>query len=265
MPPPTIMMPSSSSANSMLGMPPYGTNPNSGASASGVSEAYDPLAALMAPPARKIPSVASMPTMPNNTDPLAAMMAPPPAFGLLNSTSNNNGATATAGPPAFKIWQPPKATPLPLSTTQSMPELTTFANGNDSEDMNSHSSNISVNKMYAMPTIAESTNTSNTMTHSTIEPWTPPPITTATDPASTNSYSTAGYDLGGIGGTDQPLGYPSLEPLVPPTQLPVSDEFQEISLDQQQPGPPPTMHQQSNNSYHANQTIHIPSYDPPDF
>lgn len=70
---------------------------------------YDPLAAMMAPPARKIPTSASYSNMPSggplgtvSDDPLAAMMAPPAARYPPSSGAKSSGSS---GPPP-SLWKP---------------------------------------------------------------------------------------------------------------------------------------------------------------
>lgn len=77
----------------------------------GAAGGYDPLAAMMAPPARRIPSIASYSSMPGaaappsaDLDPLAAMMAPPSLGRYAQSAAPPAGGSAA---PPVNMWRPP--------------------------------------------------------------------------------------------------------------------------------------------------------------
>lgn len=85
-----------------------------GAGGGGDSGAYDPMAALMAPPSRRMPSSYSTPSLHTSSnsnsealDPLAAMMAPPSSrYSMPHSSSAMNMASA-APMPQINVWKPP--------------------------------------------------------------------------------------------------------------------------------------------------------------
>jgi hypothetical protein len=78
---------------------------------------YDPLAALMAPPSYRIPSVNSSSNSNSsiNMDPLAALMAPPPSryssfsSPFKESTSNPNILNDSNNSYNINMWKPPSA------------------------------------------------------------------------------------------------------------------------------------------------------------
>ena len=100
-----------SSANLSLGPDPAAGAAAAGGSAGGGG--YDPLAAMMAPPARRIPSIASYANMAPaapaaDLDPLAAMMAPP-SIGRYSQVTGGGHAPsgAAAAAPPVNMWRPP--------------------------------------------------------------------------------------------------------------------------------------------------------------
>lgn len=72
---------------------------------------YDPMAAMMAPPSRRMPSSYSTASLQQQggggeVDPLAALMAPPPMsrYSMAPPSMAGNGAS---GMPPINVWKPP--------------------------------------------------------------------------------------------------------------------------------------------------------------
>ena len=87
---------------------------------------YDPLAAMMAPPSRRMPTSHSTPTL-NDSDPLAAMMAPPSMRYSMPPPSSTMSSSSSM--PAINVWKPP---PVPVSAAASPNPTTAAAAGSSS-------------------------------------------------------------------------------------------------------------------------------------
>ncbi len=96
-----------------------GSGPSSSAGGGDSAAAYDPLAAMMAPPARRMPTTASY-SAAADLDPLAAMMAPPSrSYGMPSNPSFSAGGGAP--PSTINMWKP---APQPVSMSGGSPFLT---------------------------------------------------------------------------------------------------------------------------------------------
>jgi hypothetical protein len=82
--------------------PPTAGPPGAGPPGAGIGDA-DPLAALMAPPQRRMPTSYSAPNI-SDGDPLAALMAPP---SMRYSMPPASVASTASLPPAINVWKPP--------------------------------------------------------------------------------------------------------------------------------------------------------------
>jgi hypothetical protein len=92
-------------------------------SGGGGGDAYDPLAALMAPPPRSASygvSLASMDTSngpPSNADPSAALMAPP--MRRVGASVPNFSSPPKQNVPNISMWKPPSSANSPATMTMS--------------------------------------------------------------------------------------------------------------------------------------------------
>lgn len=125
------------------------------------SNDMDPLAALMAPPPRSMPSSQNLAA---DNDPLALMMRPPPVRSLPGSSANSssgnlasqNTSSSSAPPPKYNVWKP-AAVPSPTAQSAAISPVqdATAPNAAAASLLSSESVPASSNAFHQMPPVQQ--------------------------------------------------------------------------------------------------------------